>query len=188
MAFLPTTAGSVVIFRAKMRQAPGAAHLLEQSPEQTRTQPWGVHCRHAGAWEKVLGYLARYVFRVATTHSRLESFAEGQVTFRYRDNRTQQLQRVTLAAGEFIGRFMQHILPPGFPKCATTDWPAPANSRREQARTLIKPERTTHTIDAAADLRFPVNQIFFPAAALSTLPNRTSHREANTPPAKEIPP
>ena len=113
--FVPVRALSI-IFRAKVRQALQHEHLLEQTPAKTWTQPWVVHCQHAGAGEKVLGYLARYAFRVAITNSRLESFADGHVTFRYRDNRTQQLQRVTVAAEEFIGRFMQHILPPGFPK------------------------------------------------------------------------
>ncbi|MGA2177419.1 MAG: transposase [Verrucomicrobiota bacterium] len=98
--FVPVRALSV-IFRAKMRQALAQAHLLEPTPEKTWTQPWVVHCQHAGAGEKVLGYLARYVFRVAIANSRLESFADGHVTFRYRDNRTQQLQRVTLSAEDF---------------------------------------------------------------------------------------
>lgn len=152
--FVPVRALSV-IFRAKMRQALGKARLLEQTPAKTWTQPWVVHCQHAGAGEKVLGYLARYAFRVAITNSRLESFADGQVTFRYRDNRTQQLQRVTLCAEEFIGRFMHHILPPGFPKVR---YYGLASSRRqvprEQARALIKPNMatSTNTRDAATDL------------------------------------
>jgi hypothetical protein len=47
---------------------------------------------------------------------RPEAFGDGQATFRYSDNRTQQLQRATVRAEEFIGGFMQQILPPGFPK------------------------------------------------------------------------
>jgi Putative transposase len=38
------------------------------------------------------------------------------VTFRYRDNRSQQLLRATLTAEEFIRRFLLHTLPLSFAK------------------------------------------------------------------------
>jgi hypothetical protein len=120
------------------------------------TQPWVVHCQHAGAGEKVLGYLARYVFRVAIANSRLESFTDGHVTFRYRDNRTQQLQRVTLNAEDFIGRFMQHILPRGFPKVRYYGLASASRQKdREQARALLRPDVATHTNDAKIDVSPP---------------------------------
>ena len=160
--FLPVRALSV-IFRAKMRQALAQAHLLEPTPEKTWTQPWVVHCQHAGAGEKVLGYLARYVFRVAIANSRLESFADGHVTFRYRDNRTQQLQRMTLCAEEFIGRFMQHILPPGFPKVRYYGLASASRQKdREQARTRLKPTMATNSKDAATDLPPPATKVSSP--------------------------
>jgi hypothetical protein len=49
-------------------------------------------------------------------NSRLERFADGQVTFRYRDGRTGMPQRCTLDAVAFLGRFLQHVLPWGFSK------------------------------------------------------------------------
>ena len=54
-----------------------------------------VNCEAARQGREVLNYLARYVFRVALSNSRLERFENGQVTFRYRDNHSQQLHRVT---------------------------------------------------------------------------------------------
>ena len=69
-------------------------------------QNWVVHCQHAGHGQTVLDDLARYVFRIAITHSRIERFDQGRVTFRYRDNRSQQLQRVNVSAEEFIRRFL----------------------------------------------------------------------------------
>jgi hypothetical protein len=155
--FVPVRALSI-IFRAKVRQALAHAHLLEPTPEKTWTQPWVVHCQHAGAGEKVLGYLARYVFRVAIANSRLESFADGHVTFRYRDNRTQQLQRVTLGAEDFIGRFMQHILPRGFPKVRYYGLASASRQKdREQARALLRPEMATNTNDAQIDISPPAS-------------------------------
>ena len=38
-----------------------------------------------------LDYLGRYVFRNAIANSRLEAITDDDVTFRYRDNRTQDI-------------------------------------------------------------------------------------------------
>jgi hypothetical protein len=92
------------------------ASVLASSTCACRHQKWDVNCRHAGSGEKVLDYLARYVFRVAITNSRLEKLENGQVTFRYRDNKTQQLRHLTVPAQDFIQRFLQHILPKAFVK------------------------------------------------------------------------
>ena len=65
--------------------------------------------------EHALKYLARYTHRVAIANSRLQSIDDGQVTFSYKDYRHQHRQRtLTLAATEFIRRFMMHVLPNGF--------------------------------------------------------------------------
>ena len=77
-------------------------HTWTRAPRQLWSKNWVVHCKAAGQGRQVLYYLARYVFRVAISNSRLERFANGQVTFRYRDNRSQQLHRVTLPAQKFI--------------------------------------------------------------------------------------
>lgn len=118
-AFLVPVRALSVIFRAKMREALRRAKLLDQVPGEVWRQAWVVHCQPAGRGQKVLDYLARYVFRIAISNSRLEAFNQGQVTFRYRDNRTQALRRVQLPADEFIGRFLQHTLPKGFAKVRT---------------------------------------------------------------------
>jgi hypothetical protein len=70
----------------------------------------------AGQGQQVLNYLARYIFRVAISNSRLEKIENGEVTFRYRDNRSQQLRRLKLTGVEFIRRFLQHTLPRGCAK------------------------------------------------------------------------
>jgi hypothetical protein len=65
--------------------------------------------------EYALKYLARYTHRVAIGNSRLKSIDDGQVTFSYKDYRRGHQQRtLTLAATEFIRRFMMHVLPNGF--------------------------------------------------------------------------
>src|SRR5208283_5023723 len=62
-----------VIFRAKMREGLRRAGLLDQVPSRVWRSAWVVHCQPAGSGRKVLEYLARYVFRVAITNSRLEA-------------------------------------------------------------------------------------------------------------------
>ena len=63
----------------------------------------------------VLAYLGRYTHRVAIANSRLIALAGGQVSFRWRDYRHHNKNKVmTLAADEFIRRFLLHALPDGF--------------------------------------------------------------------------
>jgi hypothetical protein len=65
----------------------------------------------------VLAYLSRYTHRVAISNSRLITFDESGVTFRYKDYRRDGADRqqvMTLATDEFIRRFLLHVLPRGF--------------------------------------------------------------------------
>jgi Putative transposase len=58
---------------------------------------------------------AAYTHRVAIANSRLVGLAEGRVSFRWKDYRHHDKQKVmTLAADEFIRRFLLHVLPDGF--------------------------------------------------------------------------
>jgi Putative transposase len=60
-------------------------------------------------------YVGRYTHRVALSNNRLLDIADGQVSFRYKDYRHEAQQKVmTLAADEFIRRFLLHVLPAGF--------------------------------------------------------------------------
>lgn len=65
--------------------------------------------------QQVLDYLGRYTHRVAISNNRLLGLEEGKVTFRWKDYRDGNAKkRMTLAAGEFIRRFLLHVLPRGF--------------------------------------------------------------------------
>jgi hypothetical protein len=112
---LPVRALSL-IFRAQMRDGLKAAGVWQQVPTSVWKQPWVVHAQPAGSGQKVLDYLGRYVFRIAISQSRLERLEAGQVTFRYRDNRTQQIKQLQLPVQEFVRRFLQHVLPKGWAK------------------------------------------------------------------------
>ena len=65
----------------------------------------------------MLAYLSRYTHRVAISNSRLIAFDHNGVTFKWKDYRTEGRDRykiMTLATGEFIRRFLIHVLPKGF--------------------------------------------------------------------------
>lgn len=145
-AFLVPVHALSQIFRAKLRQALKDQGLLIWVPQEAWTKDWVVHLQHAGRGQKVLGYLARYVFRIALSNSRLERFQNGQVTFRYRDNRTQQLKRVCLSATDFLRRFLDHVLPKGFAKVRHYGLASASNQARyKQAAQLLEKLQPTTT-------------------------------------------
>ena len=77
---------------------------------------WVVYLKRPfGGPEYVLQYLGRYTHRVAISNHRLVSFADGQVTFRWRDSADHNKQKLRpLPVNEFLSRFLLHILPQGF--------------------------------------------------------------------------
>jgi hypothetical protein len=83
-----------------------------------RTKNWFVYAKPPFAGpEAVLAYLSRYTHRVAISNSRLIALDEAGVTFRYKDyrrNGSERYRTMTLDQGEFIRRFLLHVLPRGF--------------------------------------------------------------------------
>ncbi len=77
---------------------------------------WVVYAKRPfGGPQHVLRYLGRYTHRVAISNHRLVSFADGKVTFRWRDSAHNNEQKLlTLAVDEFLRRFLLHLLPQGF--------------------------------------------------------------------------
>src|ERR1700675_321744 len=77
---------------------------------------WVVYAKRPfGGPEHVLRYLGRYTHRVAISNHRLVSFADGKVTFRWRDSAHANKQRLLpLPVNEFLRRFLLHLLPEGF--------------------------------------------------------------------------
>jgi hypothetical protein len=83
-----------------------------------RRTEWVVYAKRPfGGPQAVLRYLSRYTHRVAISNSRLIAFDRNGVTFKWKDYRTGRRERakvMTLASGEFIRRFLIHVLPSGF--------------------------------------------------------------------------
>jgi hypothetical protein len=105
------------LFRGLVLDRIGRQFPALEVPSSVRQKDWVVHCKPAvQGTQKVLEYLGRYIHRVALTNRRLVALEDGQVTFRYRDSRTGQTKTMTLAAQEFLRRFLQHVLPRGVHK------------------------------------------------------------------------
>jgi hypothetical protein len=83
---------------------------------ELRRVEWVVYAKPPfGGPAQVLAYLGRYTHRVAIASSRLVSLANAEVAFRWKDYRHHgKTKLTTLAADEFIRRFLLHTLPDGF--------------------------------------------------------------------------
>jgi Putative transposase/Transposase zinc-binding domain len=83
-----------------------------------RSSEWVVYAKRPFAGPaQVLAYLARYTHRVAISNRRLIAIDETHVSFRwkdYRENGRSRSKVMRLAAGEFMRRFLLHVLPDGF--------------------------------------------------------------------------
>jgi len=123
---------------------------------------WVVYSKRPfGGPEYVLQYLGRYTHRVAISNHRLISFADGKVTFRWRDSAYHNEQKLlTLSLDEFLRRFLLHLLPKRFVRIRNFGFLA--NRRRATSLPLcfqLLPSRSApqtgqdcSTIDGAKDL------------------------------------
>src|SRR3990172_2113875 len=113
--YLPVHALSTV-FRGKFRDAIDRAGLIAQVPGEVWNSPWNVNCQPVGEAAHTLGYLARYVFKVAISDQRILGAEHGRVRFAYTKPGSNRRRIMVLAIQEFIRRFLQHVLPHGFMK------------------------------------------------------------------------
>jgi hypothetical protein len=127
--------------------------------------------------EQVLAYLGRYTHRVALANSRLTRLADGQVEFTWKDYRHRgKTKMMTLAADEFIRRFLLHTVPDRFHRirhvgflanghrteklalcrallAAPTPDPPPLENYRDRTLRL-----TGHTLDVCPDCGGPMQE------------------------------
>jgi hypothetical protein len=106
-----------------------------------RRKDWVVYAKRPFAGpEQVLAYLARYTHRVAIANSRLLTMDGGKVCFHWKDYRQNGKAKVmTLAADEFMRRFLLHVLPDGFHRIRHYGFLANGHRARKVAlcRTLL---------------------------------------------------
>ena len=95
-----------------------AQHAFKAYLAPLRKTEWVVYAKQPFAGPKqVLAYLARYTHRVAISNSRLLALDEAHVSFRWKDYRESGRHKskvMQLKVGEFMRRFLLHVLPDGF--------------------------------------------------------------------------
>jgi hypothetical protein len=119
------------LFLGKLRDAYQAGRLTFFGDRVALTEPrafaaflaplrkteWVVYAKKPFAGpHAVLAYLSRYTHRVAISNRRLISADQTGVTFTWKDYRIEgpgRYKTMTLPTGEFIRRFLMHVLPKG---------------------------------------------------------------------------
>jgi len=99
------------VFRAKMLNAIREAglDLPARYPET-----WVVDVKSVGTGEKALVYLGRYLYKGVIQEKDIIACDNGQVTFRYQDSKTKQIEYRTVPGARFLWLILQHVLPKGF--------------------------------------------------------------------------
>jgi hypothetical protein len=122
-----------------------------------RKRDWVVYAKKPFAGpEQVLAYLARYTHRVAISNHRLVALKDGQVSFRWKNYRAKgrrKTRTMCLAVGEFMRRFLMHVLPDGFHRIR--HYGLFANGHRavkiEQCRQLLRSSSNPEGANAPAE-------------------------------------
>lgn len=114
-----------------------AAVSVENILAKAMTREWRVYAKPPfGGAQKLYEYLSRYVYRVAITNERIESYENGQVTFRWRDYRHGDEEKpCTLEAQEFLRRFLMHVPPRGFVRIRSYGFLGNRNRKQNLERT-----------------------------------------------------
>jgi Putative transposase/Transposase zinc-binding domain len=120
------------------------------TPWVTKIIPWGNNA------DAVLRYLARYVFRIAITSTRIVALDRDTVTISSRDRKSGARKTCRIGGHEFLRRFLQHVLPKGFHKVRYCGLWHPANHNRlAQAQLLLALEQPDPPPPTPPDARGP---------------------------------
>jgi hypothetical protein len=126
-----------------------------QRAQALRRYDWVVYAKTPLAGPAaVLDYLSRYTHRTAISDERIVGIDAQQVRLRVRADGQGGKKTIALDGVEFIGRFLQHVLPSGFKRIRHYGLLAPAakNRRMAIARNLLAmPQPNPVACEQAAD-------------------------------------
>jgi hypothetical protein len=109
---------------------------IEQLLARVKARRWKVYAQPPfGGPEVLFEYLARYMYRVAITNDRIESYENHQVTFRCRGSGNEETL-CTLDAQEFLKRFLINVPPKGFVRARSYGFLGNRNRKQNIARAL----------------------------------------------------
>ena len=125
---------------ALARDPADTASAREQRAQALRRHDWVVYAKTPLAGPAaVLDYLARYTHRTAIGNERLVAIAGDKVLLRVRADATGGKRTIAMPGPQFVGRLLQHVLPPGFKRIRHYGLLAPAakTERLALARQLL---------------------------------------------------
>ena len=139
--------------RARLRDAFAEFCPQLAVPRHVWQIPWVVHITPWRQGEHaVLDYLARYVFRIAISDSRIVTVNDKTVTWRYKDRAADRQRCETVPGHEFMRRFLQHVLPAGFHKVRYYGlWHASRRTHLDNLRNLLLLHQPTSAPAAAVE-------------------------------------
>jgi len=113
-------------------------------PDVVWTKSWVVKITRWGEGEDaVLSYLARYVFRIAITNTRIIDFDHQAISFRWKHRASSRWRICRVGGLEFMRRFLQHVLPKSFHKVRYFGlWHHSYRPTANKVRLLLKLEST----------------------------------------------
>jgi len=122
------------VFRAKMLETMTCEGLVlpAKYPEE-----WVVHCKHVGSGEKALVYLGRYLYRGVIQEKDIIACADGNVTFRYQNSKTKQIEYKAVTGEKFLWLLLRHVLPKGFRRVRNFGFLHPNSKRLIQVLQMI---------------------------------------------------
>jgi hypothetical protein len=127
--------GGGYLFNHKALAKVFAAKLLDALRNEGLALPpdlpgkWVVDCKCVGSGEKVLVYLGRYLYRGVIQEKDIIGCQNGQVTYRWRDSKTNKTATRTVSGATFLQLVLQHVLPRGFRRARNFGFLHP-NSKR----------------------------------------------------------
>lgn len=113
--FAPVKALSKV-YKAKLIDEIKKAGLYDAIDPKVWEKPFIVNSQAVDSSRHSVKYLAPYVFKVAISNHRIIKVENHRVFFRYKKSKSNRWRTISLAAMEFMHRFLQHVLPGGFMK------------------------------------------------------------------------
>ncbi|EMI23495.1 transposase, partial [Rhodopirellula europaea SH398] len=108
-------------YKAKLADELRAAGLYAQIDREAWSKDFVVDIQPIGHGVPTLKYLAPYVHRVAISDSRIMDINSETVTYKIR-RKGNVMQNKTVAGDDFVGDFLQHVLPTNFMKIRHYGW------------------------------------------------------------------
>jgi hypothetical protein len=140
----------------------GNAEAFTSYVAPLRKAEWVVYAKPPfGGPSAVLAYLSRYTHRVAISNSRLISADAETVAFKWKDYRRKGRCRqkvMRLPTGEFIRRFLMHVLPDGFHRIRHYGLLASAARKNnvDTIRALLNSPAVMHADESTSDDTLPL--------------------------------